>query len=132
MEVNQDIYRDAIQRIAQAIEGLKDEYPQLVDFAASKDCVVERLTIGYQYHIHQPEGRAGWAGAVPNPDEDGIWLHIDFHNPDPISQIHTQPFVMPLRFQDLSVMFLILEGSETKSVSQEMDAILRDIGVVAG
>lgn len=113
-----------IQAVAADIEKLAGDYPQLADFDASEHADVESLTISYGYHTHQPQGRAGWAGAVPNPDPDGVWFHIDLHDPASTRQIHTQPVVEDLRYGELKVMFLILEGEDAKPVSGALHALL--------
>jgi len=129
-EMKTTSYAEAIQAIARDIEDIATAFSQLADFSADKHCDPERLTISYAYHTHRPQGRAGWAGAVPNPDADGIWFHIDFHDPDSMAQIHTQPVVIDRRYGDKRVMFLILEGKETKHVSAELQQILQRNGVV--
>lgn len=124
-------YEEAIQAIAADIEGLKGEYPQLAEFSAAAHCEPDRLVVSYGYRTHQPEGRGGWAGAVPNPDDDGVWFYIDFHDPDSTAQIHTQPVVPPRRFRDKKVMFLILEGAQTKPLAGALEKVLAENGVTA-
>ena len=122
-------YEDALMAIAKDIESLKGEFPQLADFSAAKHYDAQRLVIGYAYKTHRPQGRAGWAGAVPNPDDDGVWFHIDFHDPDSGRQIHTQPDVPVMFYRDKKVMFLMLEGAQTQSLSGPINGILQKRGV---
>ncbi len=81
------------------------------------------MSISYGYKTHRSQRAGGWAAIVPNPDEDGVWFYIDFHEPNSTAQIHTQPVVPPLFFWDKKVMFLILEGKRTK----ELAGVLREI-----
>jgi len=90
---------------------------------------LERLTITYSYSTHEPQGRPGWAGSVPNPNADGVWFYIDFHDPDSQAQIHTQPVTVPLCFGDKRVSFLILEGKKTKPVGEKIRTILEKHGI---
>ena len=125
----QGSYEDTLQRIALAIESLGDRYPQLADFSASRHLDRERLTISYGYHTHRSRRRGGWTAGVPNPDPDGVWFHIDFHDPGSTAQIHTQPVVPELRYREKRVMFLILEGKRTRRLGGALDRILREQGV---
>ena len=90
-------HADAIRAIAKDIAALKDRYPQLADFDVDKHCQPDDLKISYGYRTHDPEHRGGWTAAVPNPDPDGIWFYIDFHDPKSMRQIHTQPVVRECR-----------------------------------
>lgn len=123
-----NVYRDFIRAVARDIESLNKEFPQLKKFSAARDCDEERLTIGYDHKTHRSERRAGWASGVPNPDPDGIWFYIDLHEPGSMAQIHTQPFVIPLCFREKNVMFLILEGKQTRDVAGRIHAILEKHG----
>jgi hypothetical protein len=118
----------AIRSMAQDIEALAARFPQLADFDAERHCDTEDLSIGYAYHTHRPEGRPGWAGAVPNPDPDGIWFHIDLYDPDSTAQIHTQPMVPRLQRGDKRVQLLILEGEKTRKLHAELWRILQKHG----
>ena len=122
-------YSQTIRLIASDIEGLKSSYPQLADFTAEVYCDVAGLVIDYAYKTHRAEGRPGWAGGVPNPDNDGVWFRIDFHDPDSMEQIHTQPVTEDLRYRDKKVSFLILQGSGTTDLGQSLDAILKKRGI---
>ena len=124
-----DAYGKAILSIGKAIEALKGEYPQLRSFSVRGNANKAGLYITYNFNTHQPAHRAGWAGAVPNPDANGIWFYIDFHDPDSPAQIHTQPVTAPLYFGKKRVSFLILEGNDTKPVSAAISRILNAHGV---
>ena len=124
-------YEEAIEAIARDIKELAGEFPQLREFSPGEHCDVEGLTISYGHKTHDPTGRGGWTAAVPNPDPDGIWFHIDFHPPDSTRQIHTQPVVLDRRYKDKKVMFLILEGEQTAKVSARLDEIMTTHGVTA-
>lgn len=87
-------YQDTIKIIAKEIEALKRQYPQLIDFDSDKNADPENLIISYNYKTHKPKPTVGWRGAVPEPDNKGIWFHINLHDIDSQSQIDTQP-VMP-------------------------------------
>ena len=128
MDDNTD-YPQAIRLIASDIEGLKSSYPQLADFTAEVNCDVAGLVIDYAYKTHRAEDRPGWAGGVPNPDNEGVWFRIDFHDPDSMEQLHTQPLTEDLRYQDKKVSFLILQGSDTDDLSQPLGAILEKRGI---
>jgi hypothetical protein len=122
-------YEAALERIALGIEGLKDRYPQLARFSAAKHLERARLVISYGHNTHRPRHRGGWTSGVPNPDDDGVWFYIDFHDPGSQAQIHTQPVVPELRFREKRVMFLILEGARTRKVSDALHRVLRENGV---
>jgi hypothetical protein len=66
---------------------------------------------------------------VPNPDADGLWFHIDVHDPASTAQIHTQPMVEPLCLGRRRVSFLVLEGADAGAVGGELRAILGRHGV---
>ena len=116
--------------IADDIAALRPRYPQLAGFRTAKHCDPQQLEIGYQHHCDPPRGGAGWRGATPDPRPDGIWLHIDFHEPDSMAQIHTQPVVVRRTFRKLDVMVLMVEGQDVPSVSVEIQAILDRHGVI--
>ncbi|MBM4386436.1 MAG: hypothetical protein FJ088_01780 [Deltaproteobacteria bacterium] len=123
-------YARSIEGIARGIEELKGEYPQLEDFSAAENLKAEEYKISYGYHTHEPEGRGGWASAVPNPDDDGVWFYIDFHSPDSTAQIHTQPAGFPYCIGGMKLSFLSLEGAKTKPLAGAIWEILRKHGVV--
>lgn len=122
-------HADAIRAIAADIAALKTSFPQLADFDVDKHCHPDRLMIEYGHKTHPPKHRAGWTGGVPNPDPDGVWFYIDFHDPKSTRQIHTQPVVLERRRSDKRVMFLILEGEKTKALAGHIDRILARHGV---
>lgn len=122
-------YSKIIKAIAQDIAALKIEFKQLRMFSPAQDADLERLTISYSYRTHQPRHRPGWAGSVPNPNADGVWFYIDFHDRNSMAQIHTQPVTIPLCYGDKRVSFLILEGKKTRSVGERIGAILEKHGV---
>ncbi len=127
-----DACLSALQGIAAGIERLKNRYPQLAAFSCREHCDGDRLTIDYGYRTHVPTHSGGWTAGVPNPDDDGVWFYIDFHDPASQRQIHTQPVVPRYRYRDKRVMFLILEGPRTDGISGALVQILRDNGVATG
>jgi hypothetical protein len=122
-------YESKIWRIAESIELLKTDYPQLADFSARSHCDRGMLAIKYGYSTHPAHRLGGWTSGVPNPNKDGVWFYIDFHDPGSQRQIHTQPIVPRYRYKDKEVMFLILEGEQTESIRAAVSKILRDNGV---
>ena len=110
-------YEEAIVAIATSIASHKRQFPQLRNFSVAQHCDRKGLTIRYGYKTHRARHRGGWSSGVPNPDRDGVWFYIDFHDPDSMAQIHTQPVVEPLYYGDKKVMFLILEGKDTEKVA---------------
>ena len=117
-----------IDAVSQDIMKLKKEYPQLSDFSPAKHTESEKQKVSYGYRTHRAEHAGGWTSGVPNPDPDGIWFHIDVHDPKSTDQIHTQPMTAPVCFGKDKVSFLILEGTGTKSVSGEIWKILEKHG----
>lgn len=124
-------YTVAIRAIARDIAELKPAYPQLSEFDPERNLIADRLAITYQHNTHRSTARGGWAAAVPNPDPDGIWFYIDFHDPNSNDQIHTQPFTGNYGFRDMKVSFLILQGAKTKPFDGALWSILRKHGVVS-
>lgn len=122
-------YAGILRAIARDIEAIKTDFPQLGDFVAARHAEPDGLRITYEYHTHPAERPGGWASGVPNPDEDGIWFSIDFHDPDSRAQIHTQPVLPPLRLGTKAVSFLILEGRRVKPVAGSLRTILARHGV---
>jgi len=122
-------YREAIEAIAAAIERAKSDFPQLARFSAREHCNGPRLVVSYGHSTHRARHRGGWTSGVPNPDDDGVWFHVDFHDPDSQAQIHTQPVVEDLRFRDKKVMVLILEGQHTRRFAPTLRQILLRHGV---
>lgn len=121
-------YRRSIEAIAQDIEGLKDSHSQLQNFSVAEHVKTDKHQISYGYRTHTSTGRGGWTSAVPNPDEDGIWFYIDFHDPASTLQIHTQPPVIPYCVGAMRLSFLSLEGPKTKSVEGAIWNILKKHG----
>src|SRR5215472_6018921 len=118
-----------ITAIGQDIANLKAQFPQLRKFSVSKNVLSERLIIDYDYHTHRSQIRGGWRAQVPEPDDDGVWFYIDFHDPASGSQIDTQPGDPQDCFEDKKVQFLILQGDKTRRVSGEIWEILHRHGV---
>jgi D-aminopeptidase len=127
--LTQSDYVDRLQAIAQDIAALKPEFTQLSEFSVSKNTRTDELEIIYGYHTHNPRHRGGWTSGVPNPDDDGIWFFIDFHDAGSTAQIHTQPIYPALRLGDKLVEFLILQGANTKSVAGRITDILIAHGI---
>jgi hypothetical protein len=125
-------YPGVLVALAQEIAWLKGEFAQLRDFSPSEHARADALQISYGYHTHRPQGRAGWTSGVPNPDDDGIWFYLDFHDPSSMAQIHTQPLVPKGVFGRKRVMLLILEGAETRPVAGRLWEILKKNGVKKG
>lgn len=123
-------YQGIIKVIAEEIEGLKGEFPQMKEFKASDQADLSGLTVRYGFRTHKPEHRGGWTSGVPNPDEGGIWFHIDLHAPDSMAQIHKQPVMPDLCIGKMKLTFLILEGVKTKKVSGRIWGILQKHGAV--
>ena len=122
-------YTNAIKKIAEEIEALKNQYPQLINFKSAINVDPENLSISYEYRTHKSKHRAGWVAGVPNPDDNGIWFYIDFHSPDSQAQIHTQPVMADLCIGEKKVALLILEGQKTLSISELLYKILNNHGV---
>jgi hypothetical protein len=122
-------YRTVLRAVAREIEKLRVDFPQLKEFSAAHHARPEDLQIAYEFHTHRPQGRAGWVACVPNPDDDGLWFYLDFHDPGSMAQIHTQPVIPKGRLGKKSVMLLILEGAETPSVRGRIWQILEKNGV---
>jgi hypothetical protein len=122
----------ACRDIADAIERIRTQYPQLVEFRANtaqmRDC-----SIGYEFHTHAPTKRGGWTSATPEPDPDGIWFYIGIYDPagpDATLQIHTQPFVANWWIGERKVMFLVKEGAQTKRAGEQLLQILQRNGMI--
>jgi hypothetical protein len=123
---------EAIQAIAQELEALRGQYPQLAGFTARTSCDPARLAITYAHHTHAPAQRGGWTAGVPSPDDDGVWLYLDFHDPASSAQLHTQPVVPHLHRGAMRVLLLLREGSRTKSLHGALLGILARHGVEPG
>lgn len=122
-------YPNILKEVAEDVAGFKSNFPQLNDFSVAHNLDSENLIIDYSYHTHQAEGGVGWVAGVPNPDQDGIWLQINFYDEDSTSQINTQASTIPLCLGAKRVKFLILEGEKTNPVSGQIRAILENHGV---
>ena len=121
-------YALVLERIAQEIEAMKADYPQLGDFSAAATLDVNDLKMSFGYRTHRSKTRGGWTSGVPNPDDDGIWFYVDFHAPDSSAQIHTQPASIPQCIGAKRVSFLILEGARTKRVGGAIASVLKRHG----
>lgn len=125
-------YPGTCRAIADDIERLRTQYPQLVDFRIV-DALRPNCTISYGWHTHRPTTRGGWTSGVPEPDPDGIWFYIgvyDPNGPDAQSQIHTQPMVPNWWIGERRVMFLLREGDQAKKVGGELMKVLAKHGMV--
>lgn len=120
-------YQQALTGIARDIASLKRSHPQLSEFFVEQNLQAKELKISYGYRTHRAT-HGGWTGGVPNPDADGIWFYIDFHDPHSTAQIHTQPVTAAICIGDKRVSFLSLEGTRTKSVSGAIHKILKKHG----
>src|SRR5215470_6413312 len=121
-----------ISAIGQDIAKLKAKFPQLREFSVSKNVLSERLIINYDYHTHRSQITRGWRAQFPEPDDDGVWLYIDFHDPASPDRIHTRPTWPGWWsdcFEDKGVLFLMREGDKTSSVLGEIREILKRHGV---
>ena len=108
---------------------LKETYPQLKEFSIDTHVDIEELKINYSYHTHESERTCGWTSGVPNPYSDGIWFYIDLNEKNSTEQIHTQPITgTSFKFGNKKICFLILEGSETRSISEEIISIFERNG----
>ena len=115
--------------IAEDIEKISRVYPQLINFRAvdQRDCA-----ISYGHKTHKATTRGGWSSGVPHPDPDGIWFYIGIYDPNgPAAslQLHTQPVVANWWLGSRKVMFLILEGKQTKRAAGELMKILERYGM---
>src|SRR5215471_7809262 len=127
-----------INAIGQDIANLKAKFPQLREFSVSNNVLSQRLIISYEYHTHiyQIGGSSRsnpWTGsrarAWPEPDDDGVWFYIDFHDPASGSRYDTQPGDPQDCFEDKKVQFSILQGKKTNPVADEIRKILEQHGV---
>ena len=118
-----------LRSIAKGIAELAARCPQLATFDPAAHLHQEGMAIDFDYHTHEPERRGGWASAVPNPDPDGIWLHIDVHDAASPLQLHTQPAVPMI---DLGggqrLMLLVLEGSAVPACAGAISELLAPHG----
>jgi hypothetical protein len=105
-----------LKAVAMDIEKLKTDFPQLRDFSAATHLRGEPPSISYAFRTHAAERTGGWTSGVPHPDPDGIWFHIDLHDPSSNLQIHTQPVTASLCHGESRVSFLMLEGRDAPSL----------------
>jgi hypothetical protein len=122
-------YESTLRAIAEAIEALKPEYPQLAEFSVERTFNGPHLHIAYYYRVDPPRRTGGWGGGVPWPRDDGLNLFIDFHDPQSTQQLHTQPRVPLFRFKNKAVMLLMVEGKQTKSLRRTIVRIFEEHGV---
>jgi len=122
-------YEETVNGVALRIADLKKNFPQLSKFSPVNNVDLKHLNISYEYHTHRAQHRAGWTSGVPNPNDDGVWFYFDFHDPDSMAQIHTQPFVKKMCLGNKVAYLLILEGKNTKPISGAIWGILADYGV---
>jgi hypothetical protein len=124
-------YEATLRAIAQDIEALKPDYPQLAEFSVARNFNAPHLHITYDYRVNPPTRTGGWGGAAWLPKEDGITLHIDLHDPKSEQQLHRQPVVPLFRFRDKAVMLLMVEGKATKSLEPAIARIFKDHDVTS-
>ena len=117
-----------LKAVAADIEKLKTDFPQLRDFSATKHLGGEPPSIGYAFRTHEPERTGGWTSGVPSPDADGVWFHIDLHDPDSNLQLHTQPVTASLCVGENRVSFLMREDRDTRSLYGPIWSALRKQG----
>ena len=131
-KMNQN-YKQICENIAKDIELLKIDYPQLKEFALSKNLNKNGCKIEYEYKCHISERNVGWIAQVPNPDPAGLWFYIslwDENDPvESLSQINTQPIIPLWYINKRRVTYLILEGKKTKSLDKEILKILKKYGL---
>jgi hypothetical protein len=127
-------FSDILVNITKDILLLKSNYPQLSDFSIS-NVDFQTLKIWYEYRCHQSDDPgSGWAYGAPNPDNDGLWFYIGLWDEnDPIesnAQINTQPVIPTMYIKDKRVTFLILEGSNTSLLNEQLKIILVKNGLI--
>jgi hypothetical protein len=66
---------------------------------------------------------------APEPDGDGLWFAINFHDPDSLAQIDTQPAMPRWCIGEKRVTFLVLEGRNAKPLAGRLWSILTKHGV---
>jgi len=120
-------YQVIINKIALDIAALKGDFPQLTDFDPDTAINRDKFSIDYGFHTHRKPG-AGWTAGVPNPDNDGVWFYLDFHDPNSQLQIHTQPKTVPICLGKWKVSMLMLEGTNTKSLRASITSVLKNHG----
>ncbi|MBN1255836.1 MAG: hypothetical protein JXA50_11230 [Deltaproteobacteria bacterium] len=121
-------YAKILEDVADRIASYKKDFPQLKEFSPTKNTNLQNLSIEYSFHTHPAQNKVGWRAGVPNPDDDGIWFYIDFHDSDSIAQIHTQPVVPTMCIGKKIAFLLILEGKNTKPLCDTIWGILEEYG----
>jgi hypothetical protein len=128
-------YRALVRDVARAIEALKPDYPQLAEFSAAQHTQEVGQYIGpnivYTYRCGSHPPGPGWMGRMPDPKADGVWIHIELHDPASQTQWHRQPVVPRFRFRDKSVIVILHEGANTRSLRRSLWYILAEHGVVS-
>lgn len=122
-------YAQIITEIGRDLAALAQDHPLLQDFSCTKHVHPESLRIDYAFRTHSTPWKKGWLGGVPNPDPDGIWLYIDFHDPDSKAQIHTQPLVPRAPIGTKEVILLLLQGENTPPLESRIRDILDAHGI---
>ena len=118
-----------LRNVAIDIEALGASHAQLAAFRAGEHLDAGQARIDYAWHTHVATRAGGWTSGVPNPDPDGIWFHIDVHDPASSLQLHTQPVVERLCLGKARVSFLVLEGEQAEPAAGELRRILEKHGV---
>jgi hypothetical protein len=124
-------YEETLRAIAEGLEALKPEYPQLAEFSAERHFNAAHLHITYEYRVGPRQRTGGWSAGMSSPKDDGVVLYIDLHDPKSTQQVHTQPRVPLFRFRDQAVMLLLLEGKATKSLQRAIVRIFEARGVTS-
>lgn len=122
-------HRQLLATIAQELEALRPQFPQLAEFSAATNFDPGALRISYQYRTGPPQGRGGWTAGVPAPLDDGVWLYIDLHAADSTAQIHTQPATGHRCFEGMRLAFLIREGAKARPLAGAIGGMLEKHGV---
>jgi hypothetical protein len=122
-------YEGTLSNVALHIADLKKEFPQLTEFSPIKNADLKNLRILYEFRTHQAQHRAGWTSGVPNPNDDGVWFYIDFHDHNSTAQIHTQPMAQKMCLGNKIALLLILEGKHTRKIANAILRILENNGV---
>lgn len=123
-------YSQALKEISWDIQGLKDKYDQMRDFSTNKDTDLLHLKITYGYSTHDSPKIGGWSVGTPVPNDDGVWLYFDLHEPDSKTEIDNQPITTePMCLESKHIQFILLEGSKTTSLQVPIWNILRRHGV---
>lgn len=126
-------YAATCAAIAAEIEALSPDHPQLAGFHADSAALEPDCRITHTYHCHPAKHGGGWSAGVPQPDADGLWLHLGIFDPTgpaATSQLYTQPAFLPARtLHGRRVVLFVHEGSATKPLQLEILKILRRHGM---